>query len=246
MLRALVVVLVLANAGFWAWRQGWLEPLHGVIGARPEGEREPERLARQVNPQAVQLVPGEAASVPARAASAAESASAPGGTPTVSSAASTPAEPAPTLCLEAGPFAAPELRAAEAALGTVLPAGSWTQRSLSTAWWVAMGPFTEVDQLQKKRAELRRRGINPDTTPAVAGASPVLVISRHESRAAAESALAAWSERGVRSARVVNATVPQHALRVAQADAATQGTLTALPPEKLRGRSFASCPDGTL
>lgn len=245
MLRALVFLLILANAGFWAWRQGWLEPLHGVIGARPEGEREPERLARQVNPQAVQLVPGEAASSPARAVAAEASASAAASEPASALAAAASAA-TPALCLEAGPFAAPEVRAAEAALGGVLPAGSWSQRTLSAAWWVAMGPFNEVEVLQKKRAELRRRGITPDTTPAAAGTAPVLVISRHESRAAAESALAAWSERGVRSARVVNATVPQIALRVAQADAAAQGVLTALPPERLRGRSFAACPDGTL
>jgi hypothetical protein len=248
MLRALVVVLLLANAGFWAWRQGWLEPLHGVIGARPEGEREPERLARQVNPQAVRLIPGEAASAPARPAPAASAASAAGSAASdpAPTAAATASAAAPTLCLEAGPFAAPEVRGAEAALGATLPAGSWTQRALSASWWVAMGPFSEVELLQKKRAELRRRGITPDTTPAAPGTAPVLVISRHESRAAAESALAAWSERGVRSARVVNATVPQIALRVAQADAATQGLLTALPPERLRGRSFAACPDGSL
>lgn len=56
MLRALVLALLVANAAFFAWRSGWLEPLHGVIGARPEGEREPQRLQRQVNPQAVQLL----------------------------------------------------------------------------------------------------------------------------------------------------------------------------------------------
>ena len=64
MLRALVLVLVLANAGFYAWRAGWLAPLHGVIGARPEGEREPERLERQVDPQAIELVGGPGPSVP--------------------------------------------------------------------------------------------------------------------------------------------------------------------------------------
>ena len=57
MLRSLVLVLLLANAGFWVWRQGWLEPLHSAIGARPEGEREPERLAMQVDPDRLRLIP---------------------------------------------------------------------------------------------------------------------------------------------------------------------------------------------
>ena len=68
MLRALVLVLLLANAGFWAWRHGWLEPLHGAIGARPEGEREPERLTMQVDPDRLRLIPAEAASTPAAVA----------------------------------------------------------------------------------------------------------------------------------------------------------------------------------
>ena len=239
MLRALVLLLILANAGFWAWRQGWLEPLHSVIGARPEGEREPERMARQVNAQAVRLVPAEAASAPARPeASAASAPTEAASEPVVAASAA-----APLLCMEAGPFAPADLRVAEATLTAALPSGGWTQRTVTTAWWVALGPYSDVEMLQKKRAELRRRGITPDTTAAVAGAAPVLVISRHESRIAAESALTAWSERGVRSARVVNATVPQQALRFAQADAATQGLLAALPADKLRGRTFAACAD---
>lgn len=65
MLRALVLSLALANLGFYAWTQGWLDALLGSPG---QGEREPERLARQVRPEVVRLLPAHAGSSVAAAA----------------------------------------------------------------------------------------------------------------------------------------------------------------------------------
>ena len=235
MLRALVVALLIANAGFFAWRAGWLEPLHGVIGARPEGEREPQRLQRQVNPQAVQLLGG----VPAASAPLASTAM-PG---LAASAAPATTGGADVACLEAGPFGAAELASAQAALQAVLPEGGWSARSLPAGgtWWVALGPYADAETLQRRLEELRRRRVAAE--PAGAGAPLLLVLGRHDSRAAAEQDLAALAARNLRSARVMEgAARPQHALRVAAADAALQARLAALPPERLHGRAFAACP----
>lgn len=234
MLRSLVLVLLLANAGFWVWRQGWLEPLHSAIGARPEGEREPERLAMQVDPDRLRLIPAEAASAPAALpASAAASAAALSSAPA-------------TACLEAGPYSAAELTVAEAAVKAALPDVGWSERELTTTWWVAMGPFAETEQLQKKRDELKRRSIAPELANASPGSAPLLVISRHDSRAGAESELTTLLDRGVRTARVVNASVPLRLLRVAQASEAQQAALAALPADTLRGKAFVPCPVETL
>lgn len=46
-----MLLMLLANLGVYAWRQGHLEPLLGAGTA----EREPERLQRQVAPERVQL-----------------------------------------------------------------------------------------------------------------------------------------------------------------------------------------------
>ena len=46
-MRALVAALVLANAAFFLWANGWLSPL---LPAPWQGQREPERLREQVNP----------------------------------------------------------------------------------------------------------------------------------------------------------------------------------------------------
>ncbi|MDP1646630.1 MAG: hypothetical protein Q8M01_00290 [Rubrivivax sp.] len=104
MLRAVVVVLLLANLLFFGWARGWFAP--GWPPPR-HGEREPERLAAQLRPELITVLPPQAASA---AVSAAREA----------------ARAATEVCLEAGPFDAAGITAAEAALaGAGLPAGSW-------------------------------------------------------------------------------------------------------------------------
>ena len=53
MLRRVVLALLLANLAFFAWTQGWLD---AVTGVSPTGNREPERVQRQVRPEAVKIV----------------------------------------------------------------------------------------------------------------------------------------------------------------------------------------------
>jgi hypothetical protein len=86
-MRALVALLLLANLGFLALAQGWLQPWAGLSTAH---EREPQRLAAQIEADAVRVLD-------ARATAAVLAASAPG-------------------CLLAGPLAGVQLAAAEAAL----------------------------------------------------------------------------------------------------------------------------------
>ncbi|MDM0115236.1 sporulation protein [Variovorax sp. J22R133] len=60
MLRAVFFVLVLANVVYFAWTRGAL----AAFGTEPAGmtEREPQRMAQQVRPQAVQIKPASQAS----------------------------------------------------------------------------------------------------------------------------------------------------------------------------------------
>ena len=60
MLRALLALLIVANLLFFAFSRGALD---GLLGLRALGDREPERLANQVRPQTIRLLPiGGAAS----------------------------------------------------------------------------------------------------------------------------------------------------------------------------------------
>ena len=218
MLRLIVLALIVANLGFYAWTQGLLD---GVVGARALGDREPDRLQRQVRPDNIRVLPPSTTSVAA-------------------------AEPAPA-CLESGPYTAAQIGAAESVLQTVLPVGSWINVKTETpaVWIVYMGKYPNREALQKKADELKRlkiafeevRGTNPELDEGLA-------LGRYDNRAAAEKALADVSQQGVRTARVATLTpaVASHVLRVERADASVQARLTGLRAEALQGKPFALCP----
>jgi hypothetical protein len=96
-LRVLLAILVVANVLFFAFSRGMLD---GVVGTSARGDREPERLAKQVRPQTIRLLPmGTAASAPLETSAA---------------------------CYETPTFTAAEAIAVEAALASSLPPGSWS------------------------------------------------------------------------------------------------------------------------
>ena len=191
MLRVLVAVLLVANLAFWAWSAGTFESL----GLGPTSERDPARLMQQLHPQAVRVLPVNPAP-PASAATSATAASAVAGSA--------------WQCLEAGPFAAGALDTAERALAAVgLPDGSWVRSSqdLAAVYAVLLGPYGSREVVQKKREELGRLRLPVEALDLPADGAggtpqPAFVIGRFDSRVAAESALAAFNQRGVRTARV--------------------------------------------
>ena len=225
MLRALVLALLLANVAFYAWTQGWLDT---VVGVRATGDREPERLARQVRPEIVRIVPASAASATS--------------------------EPLPgaLACLEAGPFADAELATAKAAARAALPAAGWTTvpSAAPGAWIVYMGPYPNRAAMTQKEDELKRRALayeelrdNPDLLPGPSlGQSIGLSLGRYDQRASATDALQRLAQQGVRSARVVELAAPpgRHWLRIENADAALAAQLAALKAPAF-GNGFAAC-----
>lgn len=186
MLRPLVVMLLAANIGFWAWSQGALD---GLTGVPHDSDREPQRLAAQIAPERLEILRTELPASAASAASAAHgaasaaSATAAAATAAASSAASTvaaasapPAEasaaaltpptaapvptpaPVPTVCLEAGPFNAAEWRTAQVALRRVLDDSSWTLTSREKAgtWMVYVGPYKSREIMARRADQLRQ------------------------------------------------------------------------------------------
>jgi hypothetical protein len=69
-MRGWVLVLVLANLAFFVWTQGWVSPW---LPAPWQGQREPQRVLGQVNPEGVAVRRVDAASSPAAGASGAAS-----------------------------------------------------------------------------------------------------------------------------------------------------------------------------
>ncbi len=222
MLRIAVAALVLANLLFFVWARGWLAP--GFPPPR-QGESEPERMAQQVRPELIAVLPAKAASA---ALNAAREASA--------------------VCLEAGPFGADQVEAAESALAAAQPAsGAWTREAVAApppAWLVFAGRYADAEARRAREQELRKLGLETETLAEPPELAPGLVISRHASRQAADTALANLVNRkSLKGARVVEmpAPPPRYWLRAARADAELATRLKALPGESLGGDGFKAC-----
>ena len=234
MLRLLVLLLVAANALFYAWTQGWLDDLTSL---RPHPEREPERMARQVHPERISVLPpGAASAAPATLAAPAA--------PVAASAASAPQRGA---CLEAGPFAEGALASAIAALQAVqpaLPPGSWVDVKSERAgsWMLYMGRFPNREVLAKKEDEIKRTRVTYQEVTTPAEYTLGFSFGQFDDRAAAERGLEQIGQRGVRSARIVELAAPltQHLLRADNAEPALAAQLGALRLAAL-GRGFLPC-----
>jgi hypothetical protein len=228
MLRALVLLLVLANGAFYAWTQGWLDE---VVGVRAIGDREPERLARQVHPERVRILPPDAAASRSGAAGA---------------------EPGALACLEAGPLGAAEVAAAETALQAAAPdlaSSRWARVETRPpgTWIVYMGRYANRDTLLEKEDELKRRGVAYEELRGTPALEPGLALGRFDERAQADAALARLTrQQDIHTARVTQLapSASTFMLRVTQADAALAAQLTALKAGAL-GRGFAPCAKAT-
>jgi hypothetical protein len=221
MLRAVVAVLLLANLAFFAWARGWLDP---ALPPPRASEREPQRLAAQVRPESVTVLPAKeagAAVIAARAAAA--------------------------VCVEAGPLSDGEIAAAEAALAPAqLPEGSWARQPAAAPppWLVFAGRWPDATARGARVEELRRLKLDFELIETPADLAPGLVLSRHADRAAADAALAVVSKAhpALKNLRVAQlpAVPPRWWLRVAKADIDVQTRLQALPAAPLAG-GFKAC-----
>lgn len=239
MLRFLVLVLLLANAGYYAWSQGLLQSW----GLAPVQQAEPQRLQQQIQPEALRIVGAKAPPPVVAPASGTEAAESPASAEPASTA-SVPVASAPSAgeCLQAGVFdeeQADALRRAAAAL----PQGSWSLQRTTIAgrWMVYMGRFADGDALAKKRAELREIGV-PFDRPNNASLEPGLSLGRFSTEDAAQRGLSNLAAKGVRTARVVQERpdAPGFMLRLPAVDEALRAQVEALRPA-LAGKTLRPC-----
>ncbi len=258
MLRLLVLSLLVANAAFYAWHQGWLDD---AIGLRAQGERDPARLGQEVNPD--QLIVLGAAPSAASAASVASVASDTSVTTPPVAASTEPESPgsdadaalsnasaasvatrAAAQCLEAGPFTAEEHRNAQGHLSKVLPAHQWSTQTVSVPglWLVYMGPYPDEEQLRRKESELRRiRNLPFEEVRSPSSLAQGISLGKYTDERLANSALETLRVRGIRTARVVNAR-PSMELQVIKAPSVNdtqRATLAKLPLPA--GKGFIDC-----
>lgn len=196
MLRFALIVLLLANAGYYAWSQGLLKDL----GYAPEEQAEPQRMNQQIRPETLQILrvnPSKAAPPPSPAAPGA-----PGAADAAASSAAAGAPGETAECLQAGVFDERQAEALRTAAAP-LPPGSWVldPTPVPGRWMVYMGRFEDLETLDRKRAELRARKVDHDRAGGTLEFG--LSLGRFSSKDAAERELANLGTRGVRTARVI-------------------------------------------
>ena len=241
MVGRLVVLLLIANAAWFAWSQGWMR----VLGLAPTVQSEPERMQRQVRPEALTLRPLDAASAAAPRAVAAAETPAPVAPPPVAVTEAPPvaaAPPAPAgICLQAGVFDEKQIEPVRRAAAS-LPAGSWRLEpvQLPGRWMVYVGKLADADAVRTKRSELRDLGV--DTDRPGAALEPGLSLGRFSSEEAAQRALTDLGRKGVRTARVVQerAEAPGFTLRLPAVNDALRSQLDVLRTA-MAGKTLRAC-----
>ena len=179
MLRLALLVLLLANAAYFAWSQRLLAPW----GFAPAQQSEPHRLAQQIKPQTLTILPSEEAMrIEANGAGSSGK---------------------PAECLQAGVFGEAQLGGLKQALEP-WPAGSWSlEPAVEPARWIVyMGKYLTPENVARKKGELRLLGVSFETlsNPAL---EPGLSLGGFGTPAAAAQQLEALTQRGVRTAKVV-------------------------------------------
>lgn len=180
MLRALALLLLLLNIVFFSWTQGWLDD---VVGLKARGDREPERMARQVHPERIKLLSeAELAALQTRS------------------------------CLALGPLDGDAaLLAAQAALVKAgVPATAWQAQTseLSGVWAVATIKMPNRDFQARKEETYKKLKIDFEFLKGPPDELPTLLLTQHRSEKAAAAALDAFDKRSLKGLRVLQLQAP--------------------------------------
>jgi len=212
-LRLIVLLLMLLNMGYFAWSEGWLR----AYGWAPVQQREPERLAQQINPQALTVLPQSAAT------GALGAVSAPAHPIQLSSAPEALASLPVRTCLQSNPLEAVQANVLRPVLQSQFEPDAWQleERLPPSRWMLYMGKFANKAEQAKKRTQLIKLKVAFDAVE-VAELEPGFSLGVFPTQKAAGVALAAMSQRGVRTARLVQVqdASPTYRLQLKAADPA--------------------------
>ena len=249
MLRALVLLFLMLNAGLYYWLQSDPQAL--------QSDREPQRLKHQVSPDAVQVLPDLPASGARGAASAASTASLAASGADVAAASDTgasaplPAASAATLalarktsdtdldCSETPPLDDAQFTSLKAALAKAgVPSDAIAERRQPTGgtWIVYLGRFADSQTWQQKADELKKLDVKFDRVNTPTTLAPGLSLGQFGNAGDAGRKLDELTKHGVHGARVVVLTAPviQRHLQVRATDPAWRHAAGA--------QRFNSCP----
>lgn len=221
MLRFLVLVLVLANAGYFVWTRA--DPR--VHGFGPIPQTEPEHVKQQLHPEMLRLMSKE--EVRRMEALARVDAQ-------------------PKACLQAGPFAPPQMERLRETLMAIMPVDSWQWHSAKepARWIIYMGRYPNAGVLSQKRAQVQKLGIAVEPLNS-AELEMGLSLGSFTTQDAARDGLERLQTKGLRTARVVQVH-GERSVQILKFPAVTdalQANLSQLKPS-LGGKPLKACNGG--
>jgi hypothetical protein len=230
-MRLLFLVLVLANAAFFAWSR------HYAAGS---AVYETNPLAREVSPEKLKIVPPAELRAPTPpTAPAPKPAAAAVPAPALSSA------PA-AACLEWGSFTVSDFPRAERMLEPLALGSRLAQRRTEevAGWWVHMPPQGSRQAALRKSGELKALGVQDYYVVAEDGDWRwALSLGVYRTEEAARARLAALRAQGVRTAVLTprETVVPKVWLQVSGVDAALENRLREIAVQ-VEGSELRACP----
>ncbi len=220
-MRALFLVLLLANVAFFAWVR---------LGAPGGAGADPAPLARQISPEKLRVVRPEELVQAAPPKSIAPPPPPP--PPATVAQAAPPAVAARRKCMEWGAFPPGDVARAQAALAALELGERVSQRKTegTAAWWVFIPPQNgnARQAAARKAGELKKLGVQDYFIVQEEGENRwAISLGVFRSEEAAQARLASLRARGVRSARIGprETPVPKIWLQVKDVDAALEPRL---------------------
>lgn len=218
MLRLSVLLLLLANAAYFAWSQGLLS----ALGVAPASQSEPHRMQQQIRPESIRVLRGDEA----RQAETS----------------TTTAGAKATECLLAGLFSDAEAGTLKQAVER-WPAGSWgLEPAVEPARWIVyMGKYPDAPNVERKKSELRMLGVHFEPL-GNESLEPGLSLGGYTSESAARQHLEVLAQKGVRTARVVQerGELRGQAIKFPAVDDTLRVRLEELRPA-LNGKALRAC-----
>jgi hypothetical protein len=218
------LLLVLVNVLLFAWQ-------HGVFGRYGDGGREPERVARQVEPERIRvLTEKEVQALRERAKQAS-------GAPELNAA---------QACVEFGDFSAAEAVRAEkalTALGAVVKVSSAPVEA--PGWYmVYLPPFKTLAEAERRADELRKLGIKDMMVMNESSAMKFAIsLGSFRDPNAAKAHLAALEKTGIKGVRIADrpSTLTLTRFQLRDLDAAAAQQLATLRGE-FPAQAVRACP----
>jgi hypothetical protein len=234
MVRLMVMALLALNLGYYAWGQGWLL----AYGWGPSQQREPQRVAQQVHPEAITILSSKDIA-PSTEAALQPAASTPG-----LASSDVPAPQRATVCWQMVDLDAQQADKLRPLLKASLPEGAWVfdETRLPARWMVYMGKYAQAEDMAKKRDQLNQLKV-PFSPLNNTAFSPGFSLGVFSSEEAANGALQEVARRGVRSAKVVQERpdILHYRLRLSAISAADQTAVDVIKAA-MPSRTLDVCP----